>query len=164
MTRITQKCLEYNRFHQLLQGQMNRRLHSINIEKSVNSIYCDKINIILFNLQRIVVFPALSKPKIKIRTSFDPKSDWKIRLKSIPIIYYVLNIYYNTTEFNLKPSSYKKHATNNSVSCIYDKKLLDNFFLNKNYNYLQTYLKFFYEVNNSFVIKLFTTLKYFLCR
>ena len=37
------------------------------------------------NLHRIVVFPALSNPNIKIRTSFDPKRDWNIRLNKIPI-------------------------------------------------------------------------------
>lgn len=40
------------------------------------------------NLQRMVVFPALSSPKIKILTSFDPKRDWNIFVNKIPIVLY----------------------------------------------------------------------------
>ena len=39
--------------------------------------------------QRMVVFPALSNPNMRIRTSFEPKSDWKIRLNKIPILFEV---------------------------------------------------------------------------
>jgi hypothetical protein len=34
----------------------------------------------------MVVFPALSRPNIRIRTSLEPNSDWKRRLKNIPIL------------------------------------------------------------------------------
>lgn len=40
------------------------------------------------NLQRMVVFPALSSPKIKILTSLDPNKDWNIFVNKIPIVLY----------------------------------------------------------------------------
>ena len=40
-----------------------------------------------WSLYRIVVLPALSNPRMSIRTSFEPKSDWKTREKRMPMVY-----------------------------------------------------------------------------
>ena len=39
-----------------------------------------------WSLYRIVVLPALSNPRINIRTSCEPKSDWKTREKRMPMV------------------------------------------------------------------------------
>ena len=49
-------------------------------------IVCTASSLSFCNLYRIVVFPALSNPRIKIRTSFEPKRLSKILLMRIPMI------------------------------------------------------------------------------
>ena len=44
------------------------------------------------DLQRIVVFPALSNPNISIRTSLEPNRDWKIRLNKMPILLLIFSL------------------------------------------------------------------------
>jgi hypothetical protein len=54
-------------------------------------IVCTASSLSFCNLYKIVVFPALSKPRIKIRTSFDPKRVSKTRLIIIPMVEIYVN-------------------------------------------------------------------------
>lgn len=49
-------------------------------------IVCTASSLSFCSLYRIVVFPALSRPRIKIRTSFDPKRLSNILLIRIPMV------------------------------------------------------------------------------
>lgn len=64
-------------------------------------------------LHKMVVFPALSSPKMRIRTSLDPKRVWNIRLKKIPM--FAQNTMKSRTK-RQKPAEVKLASTKKQLS------------------------------------------------
>lgn len=50
----------------------------------------------------MVVFPALSSPKIKILTSLEPNKDWNIFVNKIPIILLLVSPQTVSDDFDLR--------------------------------------------------------------
>ena len=71
---------------------------SVSTLKPIVGMVCTASSLSFCSLYRIVVLPALSNPKIKIRTSLDPNRVSKRRLIMIPMV----------DEYNFFPKHYRK--------------------------------------------------------